>query len=228
MTSSKNISPMAWSRRSLPRCPASVGYSLSRATRPSPTRAQAIDVKQVGRELGVRYVLEGSVRKAANRVRITAQLIDTISGAHLWAERYDRESTPTSASPARSGSEGPHHNERCRSSPFCVARRDRSGHSQPRCPLPLPSCEAIFHRRAMLFEIRGFHRFAQADRCSSGFSHRFRKLTRHIDHRESLRQSDRITRPDACMTHGSGINGCPAPGGPTSVQALVSAETSCS
>ena len=50
-------------------------------------------MKQVGRELGVRYVLEGSVRKAANRVRITAQLIDTISGAHLWAERYDREST---------------------------------------------------------------------------------------------------------------------------------------
>ena len=139
-------------------------------------------MKQAGRELGVRYVLEGSVPKAANRVRITAQLIDTISGAHLWAERYDRESTPTSASPARSGSEGPHHNERCRSSPFCVARRDRSGHSQPRCPLPLPSCEATFHRRAMLFEIRGFHRFAQADRCLPGFSQRFSKLTRHVDH----------------------------------------------
>jgi TolB-like protein len=50
---------------------------------------RAVDVKQVGRELGVRYVLEGSVRKAANRVRITGQLIDTATGAHLWAERID-------------------------------------------------------------------------------------------------------------------------------------------
>jgi tetratricopeptide (TPR) repeat protein len=46
-------------------------------------------VKQVGRELGVRYVLEGSVRKAANRVRITGQLVDTATGAHLWADRID-------------------------------------------------------------------------------------------------------------------------------------------
>jgi adenylate cyclase len=52
-------------------------------------KGQAIDVKQVGRELGVRYVLEGSVRKAGNRVRITAQLIDAISGTHLWADRFD-------------------------------------------------------------------------------------------------------------------------------------------
>jgi TolB-like protein/class 3 adenylate cyclase len=52
-------------------------------------RGRAVDVKQVGRELGVRYVLEGSVRKAANQVRITAQLIDTSTGAHLWAERFD-------------------------------------------------------------------------------------------------------------------------------------------
>jgi adenylate cyclase len=49
----------------------------------------AVDVKQVGRELGVRYVLEGSVRKGGNRVRITAQLIDATSGAHLWADRFD-------------------------------------------------------------------------------------------------------------------------------------------
>jgi adenylate cyclase len=54
-------------------------------------KGRAIDVKQVGRELGVRYVLEGSVRKAGNRVRITAQLIDAITGNHVWAERYDRE-----------------------------------------------------------------------------------------------------------------------------------------
>src|SRR5262252_299216 len=47
-------------------------------------KGRAVDVKQVARELGVRYVLEGSVRKAANRVRITGQLIDTASGAHIW------------------------------------------------------------------------------------------------------------------------------------------------
>ena len=48
-----------------------------------------VDVKQVGRELGVRYVLEGSVRKGGGRVRITAQLIEAESGAHLWADRFD-------------------------------------------------------------------------------------------------------------------------------------------
>jgi TolB-like protein/class 3 adenylate cyclase len=52
-------------------------------------KGRAVDVKQVGRELGVRYVLEGSVRKAANRVRITAQLIDAITGVHLWADRFE-------------------------------------------------------------------------------------------------------------------------------------------
>jgi adenylate cyclase len=52
-------------------------------------KGQAIDVKQVGRELGVRYVLEGSVRKASGRVRITAQLIDALTGTHLWADRFD-------------------------------------------------------------------------------------------------------------------------------------------
>ncbi len=52
-------------------------------------KGQAVDVKQVGRELGVRYVLEGSVRKAGGRVRITAQLIDALGGTHLWADRFD-------------------------------------------------------------------------------------------------------------------------------------------
>jgi adenylate cyclase len=52
-------------------------------------KGRAVDVKQVGRELGVRYVLEGSVRKAANRLRITGQLIDTATGAHLWADRFE-------------------------------------------------------------------------------------------------------------------------------------------
>jgi TolB-like protein len=52
-------------------------------------KGRAVDVKQVGRELGVRYLLEGSVRKAADRVRITGQLIDVATGAHLWADRFD-------------------------------------------------------------------------------------------------------------------------------------------
>jgi TolB-like protein len=52
-------------------------------------KGRAVDVKVVGRELGVRYVLEGSVRKAANRVRITGQLVDTTTGGHLWADRFD-------------------------------------------------------------------------------------------------------------------------------------------
>ena len=51
--------------------------------------ANAVDIRQVGRELGVRYVLEGGVRKAGNRLRITAQLIEAEAGAHLWADRFD-------------------------------------------------------------------------------------------------------------------------------------------
>ncbi len=54
-------------------------------------KGQAVKVQEVGRELGVRYVLEGSVRKAGTRVRITSQLVEAASGHHLWAERYDRE-----------------------------------------------------------------------------------------------------------------------------------------
>ncbi len=54
---------------------------------------QSFDVRDVARELGVRYVVEGSVRKAGGRIRINAQLIDAETGAHLWAERYDREAT---------------------------------------------------------------------------------------------------------------------------------------
>ncbi|HVH76129.1 MAG TPA: hypothetical protein VM755_14540 [Stellaceae bacterium] len=53
-------------------------------------KGRAVDVKQVGRELGVRYVLEGSLRKTGNRIRLTAQLIEAASGGHVWAERYDR------------------------------------------------------------------------------------------------------------------------------------------
>lgn len=53
-------------------------------------KGRAVDVKQVARELGVRHILEGSVRRAGNRVRVTAQLIDGATGGHVWAERYDR------------------------------------------------------------------------------------------------------------------------------------------
>jgi adenylate cyclase len=54
-------------------------------------KGRAVDVKQVGRELGVRYVLEGSLRKAGSRIRVTAQLVEAETGNHFWAERYDRD-----------------------------------------------------------------------------------------------------------------------------------------
>ena len=60
-------------------------------------KGRPVNVAQVGRELGVRYVVEGSVRKVENRVRITAQLIDAATGTHVWADRYDRDLTDTFA-----------------------------------------------------------------------------------------------------------------------------------
>src|SRR5271169_2851573 len=56
-------------------------------------KGRSVDVREVGRNLGVRSVLEGSIRRAGNRVRITAQLVDATNGAHLWADRYDRDLT---------------------------------------------------------------------------------------------------------------------------------------
>ena len=56
-------------------------------------KGQAVDMKEVGRRLGVRYVLEGSVRKASGKVRITGQLIDAMTGAHIWADRFERDLT---------------------------------------------------------------------------------------------------------------------------------------
>jgi adenylate cyclase len=56
-------------------------------------KGKAVDIKEVGRRLGVRYVLEGSVRKASGKVRITGQLIDAVTGAHLWADRFERDLT---------------------------------------------------------------------------------------------------------------------------------------
>src|SRR5262249_24299178 len=65
-------------------------YVISRSTSFT-YKGSGVDVGKVGRELGVRYVLEGSVRRAANRVRISAQLIEAATRPHLWADRYDRE-----------------------------------------------------------------------------------------------------------------------------------------
>jgi adenylate cyclase len=56
-------------------------------------KGKAVDIKEVGRRLGVRYVLEGSVRKASGKVRITGQLIDSVTGSHIWAERFERDLT---------------------------------------------------------------------------------------------------------------------------------------
>jgi adenylate cyclase len=56
-------------------------------------KGRAVDIKEVGRRLGVRYVLEGSVRKATGKVRITGQLIDAVTGAHIWADRFERDLT---------------------------------------------------------------------------------------------------------------------------------------
>jgi len=54
-------------------------------------KGRAVDVKQVGQELGVRYALEGSLRKSGNRIRVTGQLVEAETGKHVWAERYDRD-----------------------------------------------------------------------------------------------------------------------------------------
>ena len=80
---------MAWSRRSR-RLSAKARWLFVVARNSSFTyKRRATDVRQVGRELGVGFVLEGSVRRSADQVRITAQLIDTSSGNHIWAERFD-------------------------------------------------------------------------------------------------------------------------------------------
>src|SRR5262249_59912251 len=54
-------------------------------------KGKAVDLRQIGRELDARYVVEGSVRRTGDRIRITAQLVDAMTGAHRWAQRYDRE-----------------------------------------------------------------------------------------------------------------------------------------
>src|SRR6201984_989065 len=56
-------------------------------------KGRAVDIKEVGRRLGVRYVLEGAVRKASGKVRITGRLIDAVTGTHIWADRFERDLT---------------------------------------------------------------------------------------------------------------------------------------
>jgi TolB-like protein len=89
VTRSRNISPTAWVEEIITALSRIRWLFVIARNSSFSYKGQAVDVKQVGRELGVRYVLEGSVRKAGGRVRITAQLIDTTSGAHLCADRFD-------------------------------------------------------------------------------------------------------------------------------------------
>ena len=92
-TPSRNISPTASPRTSSPTCPRSAGCMVIARNSSFAYKGKTVDIRTVGRELGVRSVLEGTIRRAGNRVRITAQLIDAATGGHLWAERYDRDLT---------------------------------------------------------------------------------------------------------------------------------------
>ena len=83
-------------------------------------RGRSVDVKQVGRELDVRYVLEGSVRKAGNRLRITAQLTETETDAHVWADRFDGIGTLSRHLASTSGGKSPESDWRMvRRTPSC-------------------------------------------------------------------------------------------------------------
>ena len=87
----ETISPTALPRISPPNCRASTTVSSSPATPPSPLRARTSTPGRSARSLAIRYVLEGSVQRDANRVRVNAQLIDAESGAHLWADRFEED-----------------------------------------------------------------------------------------------------------------------------------------
>ena len=114
-------------------------------------KGRAVDVKQVGRELGVRYVLEGSLRKSGNRIRVTAQLVEAETGKHVWAERYDRDARRHLRSAGRD-----HRGGDDRDCPGHCPRRAAAGHAQaagkPRRLGRLPA-------RALAFgeEYRGRH-----------------------------------------------------------------------
>ena len=103
-------------------------------------KGKAVDIRQVGRELGVRYVLEGGVRKAGNRLRITAQLIEAETGAHLWADRYDGALEDVFDCRIRSPSKWS-----ASSSRACSGRRSNApGASVPKISTPMTSIFALF------------------------------------------------------------------------------------
>src|ERR1700757_1728666 len=89
MTGASNISRMGSPRISRPICQRITGMSVISCNTAFTYRNNRVDTRQIGRELCVRYVLEGSIRRADNRVRVNAQLIDAETDAPLWAERFD-------------------------------------------------------------------------------------------------------------------------------------------
>ena len=115
-------------------------------------KGKAVDVKQVGRELGVRYVLEGSVRKAGNRVRITGQLIEAASGTHIWADRFE------GGARRHLRSARPHHLKR--------RRRDRAGAQDSGDATG--AIEANRVARCLRLFSAGSHIFPVANRCRVG------------------------------------------------------------
>ena len=90
-TQSKSISPTGLPTTSSPSLSRSRSLFVIARNSSFTYRGRSIDVRQIARELGVRYMLEGSVRRSAGRVRVTAQLIEAETGNHIWAERYDRD-----------------------------------------------------------------------------------------------------------------------------------------
>ena len=86
---SRTTSPTASRRTSSLDCPVLSQFLVIARNSTFAYKGKTIDVRQVGRELGVRYVLEGSVRKSGSRVRITGQLVDASTGHHIWADRFD-------------------------------------------------------------------------------------------------------------------------------------------
>src|SRR5712675_213802 len=86
---SRSISSTAWSRRSRRQSRGCRGSFVIARNTAFTYKGKPVDVKQIGRELGVRYVLEGSVRRTGHQVRVNVQLVDAETGAHLWADRFD-------------------------------------------------------------------------------------------------------------------------------------------
>ena len=81
---------MASSRTSSSRCSRFKSLFVIARNSSFSYKGKAVDIRQIGRELGARYVLEGSIRRVSNRICVIGQLVDTLNGRHIWAERYDR------------------------------------------------------------------------------------------------------------------------------------------